>query len=132
MVSPKDYVDLEPEPKDILLVYGLELTQQKLEKVVFLARSLLGKRGGTGLAWNVGGGLGLLEESKPFSTKTICWLLDTRSLVDLETVVHLADITVEMPTDILVSPKNPIADPNSGFLMGVLEDIVKSSGFNRK
>lgn len=128
MPSPKDYADLEPEPEDILSVWGLESTQQNLEKVILPARYPPGKRGGTGLAWNAGGSLGLMEESKPFSTKAICWLPDIGCLVGQENVTHLVGLIVKLLKTLLLSPKTTTITHVSSFLKGGLEYIVNSSG----
>lgn len=76
MVNPNDYVDLEPAPEDILSVWGLELTQQNLVKVVLLARSPLDKSFGMKLNYKNAGGLALLEETKTPSSRVICCFMD--------------------------------------------------------
>ena len=63
MVKQRDAVELDPKPDDILSVWGLEVTDQNIERYIRPAALPGGKKCAFGAGRKHGKYLGLLEES---------------------------------------------------------------------
>ena len=75
MVKEWESVDLDPEPGEILTVWGLEVSEQNIEKYIHLGGNARAKFRGSGQVWGKGKDLGLLEESL-LSTSHSAWSID--------------------------------------------------------
>lgn len=63
MVNPNDTVDLNPKPGDILSVWGLEVTDQNIERYIPPAGRYGKEKGGLEEAWKQRKTLGMLQDS---------------------------------------------------------------------
>lgn len=63
MVKEHDFVDLDPEPANLLAVWGYKVSEKNLEKYILAIGGAASKLRGSGEVWGIGNIIGFLEES---------------------------------------------------------------------
>jgi len=124
MVNLNDTVDLDPEPGDILLVWGLEVTDQNIKRYICPTGQHGKEKQGSEEAWKQRETLGLLEDSLGLS-----FLNSRKESPYIQEKQSQTDFEAEATGNPHVSFKNP--HPLSHFYSRGLEDVVISCGLRR-